>query len=102
VRKHIATGLKAPSYKARPPRERLIASFGTYLRERLAAYPALTGRRLWREIKERGYGGGYTAVTDILRELRPQTFMSISKAKASNTRSGSPRTVSCRRGSAFS
>jgi transposase len=71
VRKHIAAGLTAPSYKARPPRERVIASFEPYLRERLAAYPALTGRRLWREIKERGYAGGYTAVTDMLRELRP-------------------------------
>jgi transposase len=71
VRKHIAAGLTAPRYKARPPRERVIASFEPYLRERLAAYPALTGRRLWREIKERGYAGGYTAVTDMLRELRP-------------------------------
>ena len=71
VRKHIAAGLTAPSYKARPPRERAIASFEPYLRERLTAYPTLTGRRLWREIKERGYAGGYTAVTDLLRELRP-------------------------------
>jgi transposase len=71
VRKHIAAGLTAPSYKARPPLERAIASFEPYLRERLTAYPTLTGRRLWREIKERGYAGGYTAVTDLLRELRP-------------------------------
>jgi transposase len=71
VRKHIAAGLTAPSHKARPPRKRLISSFETYLRERLRAYPGLTGRRLWRELKERGYAGGYTAVTDLLRELRP-------------------------------
>nr|WP_210267052.1 IS21 family transposase [Methylocystis silviterrae] len=71
VRKHIAAGLTAPNYKARPPRERAIASFEPYLQERLTAYPTLTGRRLWREIKERGYAGGYTAVTDLLRELRP-------------------------------
>ena len=32
---------------------------------------ALTGRRLWRELRERGYRGGYTAVTDQLRQLRP-------------------------------
>jgi transposase len=37
----------------------------------VAAFPALTGRRLWRELKERGYQGGYTAITDLLRELRP-------------------------------
>ena len=34
-------------------------------------YPGLTGRRLWREFRERGYEGGYTAVTDVLRDIRP-------------------------------
>jgi hypothetical protein len=29
-------------------------------------WPGLTGRRLWRELRERGYEGGYTAVTDVL------------------------------------
>ena len=57
VRKHSAAGLTAPSYKARPPRERAIASFEPYLRERLAAYPALSGRGLWREIKDHGICG---------------------------------------------
>jgi hypothetical protein len=36
----------------------------------VTAYPALTGRRLWRELRERGYVGGYTVITDLLR-LRP-------------------------------
>ena len=71
VRVHIAKGLEAPSYKTRPPRPRLIDSFAPYLRERIAAFPTLTGRRLLRELHERGYQGGYTAVTDLLRELRP-------------------------------
>ena len=38
----------------------------------MKAYPGLTGRRLWRELRERGYAGGYTAVTDVLREIRPE------------------------------
>ena len=42
-----------------------------YLHDRVAWFPALTGRRLLRELKERGYPGGYTAITDVLRELRP-------------------------------
>ena len=71
VRGYIAKGLEPPAYKKRPPSPGLLAPFAPYLRERLAAYPGLTGRRLWRELKERGYVGGYTAVTDILRELRP-------------------------------
>jgi transposase len=71
VRVHIGKGLTAPGYKARPPRARLIDPFEAYLRERLSAFPTLTGRRLWRELKERGYQGGYTAITDLLREFRP-------------------------------
>src|SRR4051795_4888481 len=71
VRVHIGKGLTAPGYKARPPRARLIDPFEPYLRERLSAFPTLTGRRLWRELKERGYQGGYTAITDLLREFRP-------------------------------
>ena len=71
VRVHIAKVLAQPSYKARPARPRLINPFLPYLRERIASLPALTGRRLLRELKERGYQGGYTAITDVLRELRP-------------------------------
>jgi transposase len=59
----------APAYTPRPPRARLIDRFVPYLRERLVAFPALTSRRLWRELKERGYPGGYTAITDLLRDL---------------------------------
>lgn len=71
VRKYIARGLEPPAYKPRPPREHHLDPFIAYLRERVAAYPALTGSRLWREIRERGYTGGYTAVTDYLRTVRP-------------------------------
>ncbi|MER8646862.1 IS21 family transposase, partial [Mesorhizobium sp. M1252] len=42
-----------------------------YLRERITAYPGLSGRRLLRELKDRGYAGGYTTVTDFLRDVRP-------------------------------
>jgi transposase len=71
VRIYIAKGLEPPAYKPRAPRPRVIDPFAPYLRQRLAAFPTLSGRRLWRELKERGYKGGYTAVTDFLRELRP-------------------------------
>jgi transposase len=58
-------------YGPRKPRPRLIDPFVPYLRERVTAYPGLTGQRLWRELRDRGYAGGYTAITDLLRELRP-------------------------------
>jgi transposase len=71
VRKYLARGLEAPVYGPRQPRPRCIDPFVPYLRERVQAWPGLTGRRLFRELRERGYRGGYTAVTDALRELRP-------------------------------
>jgi transposase len=71
VRRCIARGLDPPVYGPRKPRQRLIDPFLPYLRERATAYPALTGRRLWRELRERCYAGGYTAITDVLRDIRP-------------------------------
>jgi transposase len=70
VRRYIARGLEPPVYGPRKSRQRLIDPFVLYLRERVTAYPGLTARRLWRELRERGYTGGYTIVTDVLRDLR--------------------------------
>jgi transposase len=33
--------------------------------------PQLSGRRLLREVRALGYDGGYTAITDFLRTVRP-------------------------------
>ncbi len=71
VRKIIASGLEPPVYGPRPPRVTRLRPFEAYLRERLAAVPELTRRRLHRELGALGYRGGYTAVTDLLRKLRP-------------------------------
>ncbi|MER9014372.1 helix-turn-helix domain-containing protein, partial [Mesorhizobium sp. M0894] len=71
VRKYIARGLEAPAYGPRKPRQAVIDPFTAYLRERVTRYPGLTGSRLFRELKDLGYGGGYTAVTDFLRDVRP-------------------------------
>jgi transposase len=71
VRKYITRGLEPPVYGPRQPRPRLIDPYVAYLRDRVTAYPGLSGRRLLREIRERGYRGGYTAVTETVRDLRP-------------------------------
>jgi transposase len=71
VRKYIDRGLEPPVYGPRQPRPRRIDPFIPYLRERVAAWPELSGRRLLRELRERGYQGGYTVLTDVLRDLRP-------------------------------
>jgi transposase len=71
VRGAIAKGLEPPKYKTRAPRPRIIDPFEPYLKERLAAYPGLTAVRLWREIRDRGYTGGYSVLRDGVRDLRP-------------------------------
>lgn len=79
VRKYIERGLKAPAYGPRQPRASVVAPFETYLRERIAAFPELTGSRLLREIKELGYSGGYTAVKDFLRTVRPKALQAFER-----------------------
>ena len=71
VRKYIALGLEPPTYGPRTPRPKSTDAFLPYLRERLVAYPGLTAVRLWRELRERGHEGGYTAVKRAVQELRP-------------------------------
>jgi transposase len=98
VRKCIKRGLEAPVYGPRKPRQRLIDPLVRYLRERATAYPGLTGRRLFRELRERGYAGGYTAVTDLLREIRPAplpTFESASRRRRASRRRSTLLNSSC-------
>jgi transposase len=71
VRKYVEGGLKAPAYGPRLPRATKVTPFERYLRDRLGAFPDLTASRLLREIRELGYSGGYTAVKDVLRDIRP-------------------------------
>ncbi len=71
VRKYLERGLEAPVYGPRRPRSRIVEPYEGYLRERVLAFPDLSGARLLREIREMGYEGGYTAVTDFLRDVRP-------------------------------
>lgn len=73
VRKYVTIGLEPPSYTPRQIRPTMVAPFHAYLRERVVTYPELTGTRLHRELRERGYEGGYTAVKDFLRSIRPNS-----------------------------
>ncbi|MBK1657766.1 IS21 family transposase [Paracraurococcus ruber] len=71
VRTYIARGLEPPAYTPRPPAPSPLAPFEAFLRERVGRFPELTGRRLWREVRELGFTGGYSTVTDFLRTVRP-------------------------------
>jgi transposase len=50
VRKYIARGLEPPVYGPRAPRPTKIEPFLPFLRDRIRAYPELTGIRLLREV----------------------------------------------------
>jgi transposase len=71
VRAYLAKGLEPPTYKKRAPALGVTEAYMPYLRERLAAYPGLTAVRLWREIRERGFVGGYSTVRDCVSDLQP-------------------------------
>ncbi len=71
IRKYLDRGLEAPVYGPRQTRPRRLEAYEDYLRERIASFPDLSGKRLLREIVTHGYRGGYTAVTDFLRDVRP-------------------------------
>ena len=60
-----------PRYPARPTTSGLLDPFKPYLQERMAA-GAWNAVVLLRELKERGYTGGYTILTDYLRPLRQE------------------------------
>ena len=71
IRKYIERGLEPPVYKPREPSPSLLAPYEAFLRERVERFPELTGRRLWREVRELGFEGAYSTVTEFLRGVRP-------------------------------
>ncbi|WP_149649481.1 IS21 family transposase [Azospirillum argentinense] len=79
IRKYIARGLEAPAYTPRPARPTLLTPFEPYLRDRLQAFPDLSARRLLRELKERGYTGGYTILKAVVRAIRPTPPLSFER-----------------------
>ena len=73
IRKYIERGMEAPAYTPRAPRATVIDLYADFLRQRVTAYPGLTAQRLFRELKDLGYAGGYTMVKVFLRDVRPPT-----------------------------
>lgn len=71
IRKYIERGLEPPVYKPREPSPSRLGPFEAFLRERVERFPELTGRRLWRELRELGFTGGYSTITEFLRGVRP-------------------------------
>jgi transposase len=69
IRKDLMEPVARPEYGVRPQRPGKLDRFQSYLQERLQA-GVWNARVLLRELRERGYGGGYTMLTDWLRPQR--------------------------------
>jgi hypothetical protein len=69
VRKYLRGAEGTPVYGPRPRRPSKLDPYKPYLEERLGA-GVWNARVLWRELRQRGYAGGYTILTDWLRPQR--------------------------------
>lgn len=94
VRKYLERGLEAPVYGPRQPRDRLLAPYDDYLRDRALAFPDLSGSRLLREIRNLGYKGGYTAVTGLPRATSDRRRGRGSSAASRRHQAGRRRSTS--------
>lgn len=69
IRKYVLNPEGLPQYGPRPKQPGILDAFKPFLEERLKA-GVWNARVLLRELKERGYSGGYTLLTDWLRPQR--------------------------------
>ncbi len=76
VRKYLAHPDLEPRYKPRPGRPTLLDPLKAYIEERLAAgvWNAVV---LARELKERGYKGGYSTVKEYLQPKREAARIAV-------------------------
>ena len=70
VRKYLVQ-TETPRYGPRAPRGSRLTPFEPFLQERLKA-GVWNGRVLYQELREQGYAGKYTVVSDYLRPLRKE------------------------------
>lgn len=59
-------------YKRRPPVERKLDPYRGIIQTRLEEFPKLSAVRLFEELRQAGYSGGYTQVKEFVRQIRPR------------------------------
>jgi transposase len=70
ARQEPHTALKPPPQRA--PRPKKTDAYRPRIEALLDKYPTITAQRVFEIIGDQGYEGGYTAVKDLLRTLRPK------------------------------
>ncbi len=79
VAKYLDRGLKVPRYKPRSTKPGKLDPDKEYIRGRLDGFPQLTGTRLYREIRDRGYEGRYTIRIEYVRTIRPSPPVALER-----------------------
>ena len=88
VRKILAKHRKArqtehtalPEPVPRAPRARKVEAFASKVDELLVRFPEITAQRIFEELKDVGFTGGYTGVKDYVRIVRPKPIVTPSLA----------------------
>lgn len=61
-----------PSKPARAPRDTKVTPWAPRVAELLRKYEGITAQRVFETLRDEGYEGGYTAIKDHVREVRPR------------------------------
>jgi transposase len=72
ARQQASSVLAAPPERA--PRPSKLDAFKGKISELLARMPEMTAQRIFEELRAHDYGGGYTAVKEHVREIRPKAL----------------------------
>jgi transposase len=67
----VAEQSALPCKPPRAPRAMKLEPFAGVIVELLTRYPDITAQRVFEELRDKGYTGGYTAVKDHVRAVRP-------------------------------
>jgi len=62
----------ATRYSPRPRRPHKLDPYKGIIEERLAEFPRLSAQRLFGDVRQAGYAGGYSRVRDYVHEVRPR------------------------------
>lgn len=74
IRKYITTH-QPPIGQKRSNKPSKLDDYKDYINERIREYP-LSAARIYREIQNKGFSGGYTIVKDYVRQIRPKESIS--------------------------